>query len=75
MNLTFLAKASPQEVYQAGQQIIRRAGAERFILGVADVLLGNHAVENVEALVRAGHEYELSANLGRLAGSGPTKPL
>ena len=34
------------------------AGADRFILSVADVLLANHSVENVEALVRAGHDHK-----------------
>ena len=58
INLTFLAEATPDEVYQKGKEIIEEAGAERFILSVADVLLANHSVENVEALVRAGHDHK-----------------
>jgi uroporphyrinogen-III decarboxylase len=59
MNLTFLANASPSEVYAAGQDIIRLAGTDRFILGCADVLLDYHPLANVKALARAGHEWRL----------------
>ena len=59
MPLTFLANASPDEVCAEGRRIIERAGPDRFILGCADVLLDYHPRENVEALVRAGREYQL----------------
>ena len=58
MNLTFLQNSTPEEVYTAGQEIIRKAGADRFVLSVADVLLGCHPRENVEALVKAGHDFK-----------------
>ncbi|MFC1453195.1 uroporphyrinogen decarboxylase family protein [Verrucomicrobiota bacterium] len=60
MPLTFLANASPAEVRAEGRRIIEKAGPDRFILGCADVLLDYHPRENVEALVRAGHEWRLT---------------
>jgi len=57
MNLTFLATATPAEVYRKGREIIQQAGTDRFMLSVSDVLLANHPPENVRALVRAGHEF------------------
>jgi hypothetical protein len=61
MSLTFLQNAEPDEVYEAGQEIIRRAGSDKFILSVSDVLLGNHSRENVEALIRAGHDFKFQS--------------
>jgi uroporphyrinogen-III decarboxylase len=58
MNLTFFTNSTADEVYKKGQEIISQAG-DRFILSVADVLLGSHKEENVAALVRAGHERRL----------------
>jgi uroporphyrinogen-III decarboxylase len=58
INLTFMANASPEEVYKAGRRIIEQAGPDRFILSVADVLLDYHPLENVKALVRAGHDVK-----------------
>ena len=60
MNLTFLATATPEDVYRAGQEIITSAGSDRFILGVADGLLANHPQENVRALIRAGHDFRIN---------------
>jgi hypothetical protein len=59
MGLTFLQYAEPGEVYEAGREIIEKAGCERFILSVADVILESHSRRNVEALIQAGHDYKL----------------
>lgn len=59
MGLTFLQRAEPRDVYEAGREIIRKAGSEGFILSVADVILGCHPRRNVEALIQAGHDCKL----------------
>lgn len=61
LSITFLAQAEPEAVYAEARRIIAHAGADRFILGVSDVLLGHHAFDNIAALARAGHEWKALA--------------
>ncbi len=61
MPLTRLAQDTPEEIYALGRRIIEEAGADRFMLGCADVLLDYHPRANVEALVRAGHDWHLAS--------------
>jgi len=54
-------RASPEDVYAAGQQLIRDVGPRRYILSAGCEVPPDIAPENLKALVACAHDHEVTA--------------